>query len=197
MTLVARAVTDRSELRQILDLQRENLAPALSLEEQKAQGFVTVQHTLERIEQMHVLAPSIIVKSGNDLAGYALTMTLEAQQQAPILRSMFRLFDSLNFHGRPLPSFPFYVMGQICVARAYRGQGVFDELYRGHRRIYADRFELLVTEIATRNTRSLRAHERVGFEPIHRYRDDVDEWVIVAWDWSSNAPSGDRSNAPR
>jgi len=35
--------------------------------------------------------------------------------------------------------------------------------------------------------RSLRAHERVGFEPIHRYRDGVDEWVIVAWDWSKRA----------
>ena len=48
---------------------------------------------------------------------------------------------------------------------------------------YAERFELLVTEISTRNQRSLRAHARVGFEPVHRYRDDVDEWEIVAWDW--------------
>lgn len=38
-------------------------------------------------------------------------------------------------------------------------------------------------------TRSLRAHEQVGFEPIHRYQDGdgADEWVIVAWDWSMNA----------
>ena len=57
-------------------------------------------------------------------------------------------------------------------------------MYRGHARHYAERFELVVTEIATRNARSLRAHERVGFEPVHQYRDEVDEWLIAAWDFS-------------
>ena len=46
--------------------------------------------------QMHAIAPSIIVKSGRDLAGYALTMTLEALHHAPRLRPMFRLFESLD-----------------------------------------------------------------------------------------------------
>jgi hypothetical protein len=176
-------VRERSELERILGLQRDNLAPSLTAAEAREQGFVTVQHTLETLERMHALGPSIVVNAGDELAGYALTMTLEAQEFVPVLRPMFELLGALRFRGRPLCERHFYVMGQVCVARAYRGKGVFDELYAGHRRVYSGRFDLLVTEIATRNTRSLRAHERVGFVPVHQYRDATDEWLIVAWDW--------------
>jgi GNAT superfamily N-acetyltransferase len=181
----ARPVLDRAELEQILALERANLAQALTSEEARTQGFVTVEHTLPSLEEMHALAPSLVVKAGDALAGYALTMTLEAERCAPILAPMFALLRSLELRGTRLSARRFYVMGQVCVAREYRGQGVFEALYAGHRRVYSTRFDVLVTEIATRNTRSLRAHERAGFEPIHRYRDAVDEWLIVAWDWGT------------
>ena len=184
MTWLVGAVTERSELEQILDLQRQNLAPRLSPEVVLSQGFVTAEHDLETLEQMHALAPSIVAKTQDRVVGYALTMVVEARAYVPILAPMFQTFESLDWRGRPLAALPFYVMGQVCVAPAYRGQGVFDALYRGHRTSYGERFELLVTEIATRNARSLRAHERVGFQPLHRYRDSVDEWLIVGWDWT-------------
>ena len=178
------AVTERGQLEQILALQRQNLAPRLPPEVVQSQGFVTAEHDLDTLEQMHDLAPSIVAKANDQVVGYALTMVVEAKRYVPILTPMFGSFETLQWRGRRLTAIPFYVMGQVCVAPAYRGQGVFDALYRGHAASYADRFELLVTEIATRNTRSLRAHERVGFQPLHCYRDSVDEWLIVAWDWT-------------
>jgi ribosomal protein S18 acetylase RimI-like enzyme len=77
------------------------------------------------------------------------------------------------------------VMGQICVAREYRGRGIVDAMYGEHKARYAERYKLCVTEVATRNTRSMRAHARVGFEVVTTYSDEVDEWAVVAWDWSS------------
>jgi RimJ/RimL family protein N-acetyltransferase len=47
--------------------------------------------------------------------------------------------------------------------------------------------DLCVTEIATRNLVSIRAHEKMGFEIISRYADPGEEWVIVAWDLSHPA----------
>jgi len=41
----------------------------------------------------------------------------------------------------------------------------------------------LVTEIATRNHRSNNAHKRVGFVTINTFRDETDEWNVVAWDF--------------
>jgi RimJ/RimL family protein N-acetyltransferase len=77
----------------------------------------------------------------------------------------------------------YYIMGQICVARPYRGQGVFDALYRAHRDHLDARYDRCVTEVATRNTRSMRAHARVGFQTLETYRDATDEWALIAWDW--------------
>jgi RimJ/RimL family protein N-acetyltransferase len=174
-------LSDPTDLQRILELQRANLASSIDGEELRAQGFVTAEHSLESLQQMHALAPSVVAKAGAELAGYALTMLVEARRFVPILEPMFQLFAQLSWRGRPLPEVSHYVMGQVCVAKPFRGQGLFDALYHGHRQAYAGRFELLVTEVSVRNARSLRAHERVGFEPIHRYRDSVDEWLVLGW----------------
>jgi ribosomal protein S18 acetylase RimI-like enzyme len=74
-------------------------------------------------------------------------------------------------------------MGQICVDKDYRGQGLFDMLYRHDRELYSNSYDFMVTEISVSNSRSLRAHQRVGFQTINVYRDEIDEWEVVLWDW--------------
>jgi ribosomal protein S18 acetylase RimI-like enzyme len=173
-------VTGRAELEQILQLQAANLRGHVPPEQAAREGFLTVAHTLDVLERMHALAPSVLAKEGERLAGYALVMPVEARAFVPILDPLFQLLETLSWRGRPLREHAYYVMGQICVAEGYRGQGVFDALYREHRASYADRFECTVTEVSTRNTRSLRAHARVGFEVVTTYRDATDEWAVVA-----------------
>jgi hypothetical protein len=190
VAVVVSQVRERAELEQILELQHQNLAPQLSPEEAHSQGFVTAVHTPDILAQMHALAPSIIAKDGARVIAYALTMLVEARTFVPILEPMFQSFETLDWQGKPLNQSRFYVMGQVCVAAGHRGQGVFDALYQGHKEHYSSRFELIVTEIATRNTRSLRAHERVGFRSLGTQRDAVDEWVITGWDWSEAGSSG-------
>jgi hypothetical protein len=165
-------VRDERELAQILALQRQNLAVT-------ADGFVTVRHTLEILRAMHGQLPSVVARGESGaVVGYALSMAREAQGLLPVLAPMFARLDALPV----LAGKRWYVMGQVCVAEGWRGRGVFDALYAEHRRAYADRFDVLVTEIAPRNGRSMRAHARTGFVEIDRYRDATDEWSIVALD---------------
>jgi len=171
------------DLPAILALQRENLARALAPDEAASQGFVTIVHTLELLQRMHVMAPSVVVRDGATLAGYALTMPLGCRALIPVLDPMFCLSDALAWRGRPLSSYRYYVMGQICVARPHRGRGVFQELYRGHAELHGPTHDLVVTEIATRNGRSVRAHEKAGFFELGRHRDATDDWVVVGWDF--------------
>ena len=171
-------VVDEDELGQILDLQRRNLARNLSEREIAENGFVTVEHTLDVLRRMHLLAPSIVARDGADLAGYALVMPVECRSFIPVLEPMFQRLEALGLFRQR-----FYVMGQICVASPYRGRGVFDLLYRTHREHLRGRFDSVVTEVATRNRRSLRAHLRIGFEELERYRDPTDEWVLLIWRW--------------
>ncbi|WNG17576.1 GNAT family N-acetyltransferase [Cystobacter fuscus] len=172
-------VTRREELEQILQLQAANLRDHVSPAQAAREGFVTVAHTLDVLERMHARTPSVIAKAGERLAGYALVMPVEARTFVPVLEPMFQLLEKLSWRGRPLREYQYYVMGQVCVAEEYRGQGVFDALYREHRASYGARFDFTVTEVATRNTRSMRAHARVGFEHIETYRDATDEWAVI------------------
>ncbi len=182
--LVPGLVEDKKELQQILSLQSENLSHHISPEELLSQGFVTIRHDINTLLQLHALAPSVIVKDKGIVAGYALTMLKECRQLIPGLESMFAVFDQLSWNAKPLNQHNFYIMGQICVARPYRGRGLVELLYQFHKECYGTRYELLVTEIATRNKRSLRAHEKAGFKTIHIHEDQMDEWAVVAWDWS-------------
>jgi ribosomal protein S18 acetylase RimI-like enzyme len=180
----ASTVQHRAELEQILALQRKNLKQALSDEELRSQGFVTVEHDLAALERMHALAPSIIVRHGSEVVAYALSMPRECRTLMPVLVPMFDLLDRLEYRGRPLNEQRFYVMGQICVDKAHRGKGLVELLYQKHRDVYQSRFDCIITEVSCRNHRSLRVHERVGFQTVHTYRDATDEWAVVLWDWS-------------
>jgi hypothetical protein len=72
-------------------------------------------------------------------------------------------------------------MGQICVAEGYRGTGIFDGLYRTLANTYRSVYDFTVTEVAERNTRSRRAHGRVGFRSLYSYSDSVagEVWHVI------------------
>jgi hypothetical protein len=176
-------VRQYGELMEIISLQRQYLRGKKSREEEFDQGFLTVEHSLETLTQMHEIAPSIIARQGGKLAGYALTMPLACRELIPVLFPMFDIFSNMNYGGKPILDYDFYVMGQICVDAEFRGLGVFDLMYKKHHELFENKYDFIVTEIATRNTRSLKAHRRVGFRHLHTYRDSLDEWAVVIWDW--------------
>ncbi len=167
------------DLEGILALQVANRTPTKD-------GFVTVVHTLDILRAMHALAPSIVARGADrSIVAYALVMPRATRELLPILEPMFALIDALPPGSLcAVPNPRWYVMGQVAVAEAYRGRGVFDALYEEHRTRYRETFDVVVTEVATRNTRSLRAHERVGFRTVKQYRDATDEWALIAWDWT-------------
>lgn len=162
----------------ILALQRQNLEATVGSEVALRDGFVTVRHTREDLQAMHTIAPSVVAKAGDTLVGYALTMPLACGPIVPVLAPLFdKIGELAPALGVALDRV--YVMGQVCVAEAHRGRGVFDALYAGHRRLFADRWDLCVTDVALRNGRSLRAHERVGFERLATYTDATDTWAMI------------------
>ena len=162
-----------------------NLPRNLPPDVQTEQGFVTVEHRPDVLLRMNQAAPSVIAKDGDTVVGYALTMLPDFANDVPELTSLFASIATLTYEGKPVADYAYYVMGQVCVAANYRGQGLFDRLYEHHRTVYSNRYQLLITDISARNTRSLRAHERVGFRPLHTFHEPAlnESWVVVAWDW--------------
>lgn len=182
--LKATIITAEEELLQIHELNQRNFKSNVDLATQMEEGFVTWLYSLELLRQMHRLAPGIIVKDGDAVAGYALTTLKEAKVFHPDLKTMFQNLEPVKYKGKELSSYHFYCMGQICVAKEYRGNGIVNMLYQKHKEIYSLQYEFLLTEISTRNIRSLKAHKKIGFQTIYTYKDSNDEWDVVIWDWS-------------
>lgn len=180
-----RTAVGDNDLRQILALQAANLSGALDADEWRAQGFVTLRHDLGLLREMntpwgHVVATPA---GSNEVVAYALVMLRRFRARLPLLEPMFERLDGLVYRGRPLAAYRWYVMGQICVAKGHRGRGLVERLYGEHRARMASDFDLMITEIDRANPRSVRVHERAGFEVLEEYRsDDGKEWVIVGMD---------------
>ncbi|MCK8492560.1 GNAT family N-acetyltransferase [Spirosoma sp. RP8] len=178
-------VQSEADVQGILALQQANLRKNVPVEVQANQGFVTVEHDPTVLTRMNQAAPSIIAKAGDTVVGYCLTMLPEFGADIPELIPLFSLIDALDYNGKPVREYAYYVMGQVCVAEGYRGQQLFDRMYQHHRDVYSNRYQLLITDISANNSRSLRAHARVGFEPLHEFHDPAigETWVVVLWDW--------------
>jgi ribosomal protein S18 acetylase RimI-like enzyme len=183
LNLLPSIVSSEDELLQIHALNKRNLRSAINAAEQKSNGFVTWLYSLELLKKMHAVAPSVIIKDGNKIAGYALVALKEMSPFHADLQTLFTHILQFRYEDKPLSHFKFYCMGQICIDINYRGMGLVDMLYQKHKEIYSDRYQLLITEISTSNIRSQKAHEKSGFKTIHSYRDALDEWNVVAWDW--------------
>ena len=179
-----RTASSDEELRQILALQQSNLEEGLHPQEVADQGFVTVRHDFELLRDMNGAAPHVVAVSDGQVVGYALAMVRAFEDRIPILKPMYAMLGQLEYQGQPVNEVPYLIMGQVCVDKGFRGKGVFGGLYQALRQQYSNDYAMTITEIARRNGRSIRAHEKVGFELLHRYTaDDGEVWDLVVWDW--------------
>ncbi|MGQ0799159.1 MAG: GNAT family N-acetyltransferase [Pseudomarimonas sp.] len=186
MAIEFRTVSQPHHVEQILALQEENHRDNVDATTAASDGFTSVRHDPAVLQAMNRAYPSAIATSGDQLAGYCLMMPQSFRDQVPLLQPMFALLEQLQWRGQPLADNPrWFVMGQVCIAQAFRGQGVFDGVYGHLRQTYEPQFDFVVTEISQRNLRSLRAHQRVGFETLHAYTDPVSDerWEVVVWAW--------------
>lgn len=186
MTTIAIASTDQ-HLEEILALQRRFHTRSLSAEVQSIEGFVYAEHTLPLLRRMAAQSPQAIALSEGHVVGYCLSLPFSLQAEVPALVPMFEQFRRCVYRGQPLLDYRLVVGGQVCVDREHRGQGLLARLYEQIRVSVGRGCDLCVTEIATRNQVSVRAHERMGFEIINTYNDAGEKWVIVAWDLSRPA----------
>jgi hypothetical protein len=175
-----------SDLFEITKLQKINLFENLSLEERKDQGFLTVCHSLNQLKKMSSYEPHLIAKDNQILAGFLLAMTKNSKNDIPILIPMFNLFEKITFKENLISEYNYIVVGQVCIGKEYRRQGILDNSYMAYKDYFESKYDFAITEIATTNKRSLNAHKRVGFKEIHKYTDFQNtEWSIVIWDWKS------------
>lgn len=171
----------KSDFLQILELQRINLPANIDQEEMDKEGFVTLKHTLVLLEELNHPYPHIIAKSDNVVIGYTLITTRDKVPQMPLLQKTIDELSNLTYQGSAILDTKFFIMAQVCIDKSRRGQGIFTGLYNELRAQMTPHFDLIITEIATHNHRSIRAHEKIGFETLKVHKEGEALWSIVGW----------------
>lgn len=183
MIVYTTAKTDEEILR-IIELQKNNLPQNLTEEQITTQGFVSVIHSFDVLKKMNDIEQSIIAKDDDHVIGYLLAMTAKSKNDIPVLIPMFNAFNNVVYNHKKISEYKYIVVGQVCIAEAYRGKGILDDCYAEYKNHFRNKYDFAITEIMNKNKRSMKAHIRIGFETIYSYQDtEGDEWNIVLWDW--------------
>ncbi|WP_339650621.1 GNAT family N-acetyltransferase [uncultured Maribacter sp.] len=161
------------ELERILSLQKMNLKSAVSSDEMEQEGFVTVHHDLDLLTRMNDACPHIIAKDNDLVVGYALSMTQDFKYEISVLRPMFTELEENKIQN-------YITMGQICVAKTHRKQGIFRGLYEAMKKASYPTYDAIITEVDATNRRSLGAHYAVGFEKICTYHSLGQDWELIS-----------------
>ena len=168
---------------QIIQLQKGNHQQHLTSEQQVQSGFLFAEHTIEVLKKMASKMPQVIAIRDGEVIGYNLAMDVSMQNDLPMLTPMFRQFEKSIYNGKPLTDYAFMVGGQVCVDERFRGLGILNHLYQHTKMLVRNRFQLCVTEISSRNTVSLKSHQKMGFQLTDSYHDGKELWNIVVWNF--------------
>lgn len=162
------------ELEQILSLQQKNLAKSLTTDELENEGFLTVEHSMDILQAMNEECGHIIALEDGEVIGYALCMHPKFADSIEVLQPMF-----VEINKAVADKSNYMVMGQICVSKSHRGQGIFRNLYLTMKNKLPEGFDTIITEVDGKNKRSLSAHVAIGFQTLKVYPAGEKEWHLI------------------
>jgi len=182
---ILKLVEKVQELIGLKQLQTNNLRRIIGEEEAMKEGFVTSEYELSLLQSMHAIHPSIIVKEGEEVVGYTIVTNKEVYGAHPELDHLFNTLDATLYNGALLKEVNYILIGQVCVAKSHRGHGWVPKMYEYYKNLHATNYPYLVTDISQANKRSIRMHQKIGFETIGVIEQVGTGWDIVLWDWNA------------
>jgi ribosomal protein S18 acetylase RimI-like enzyme len=172
-------VCSDEEILQIKSLQEKNLRQHLTDEEAASQGFLTASYTLQYLREMNAAFPSVIAKENDLVVGYAMITKKEVREGHDLLKDLFNNIDRCQYEGKILRDVNYVVVGQLCVAKAYRGLNLVKRMYDHFAEVVKAFHPYIVTDVDCDNHRSLKAHAKAGFEVIDSLLYGGKKWNIV------------------
>lgn len=130
-------------------------------EEDKKDGFVTTNITKEQLADLidQENGVTVAVDDGR-VVGFALAASWEFWKTWPLFAYMIEHLEQFQLDGHTLTRENSYQYGPVCVDKAYRGQGLFEQIFALSLKSMASRFPYMATFVNQINPRSYAAHMR-------------------------------------
>lgn len=178
-TFVLGIAETEDHLRGIIDLQQKNLPSQIANEQERLdQGYLSVANSLDELRDMKAECPQVVAFdpiTGN-VVGYRIFYTRKQKENSCAFQHMWSYTQEVDC-STLLGGVRHYLTdpdrvgkGQTCIAKEFRGCGMFEALYKYSLNLLSSRYTHLFARISADNTRSRRAHEKVGFEELCRFK---------------------------
>ena len=140
-------------------------------EEDKKDGFITADFTPDQMEALITQEDGCFVaKDQGRIVAFALSASWGFWSAWPIFQKMIEDLPSLTYQGYQLSIENSYQYGPVCVARDYRGTGVFQDLFAFALQQMSTRYPVMLSFINTINERSYAAHiTKLGLDVIQQF----------------------------
>ncbi|MBC7884279.1 MAG: GNAT family acetyltransferase [Saprospiraceae bacterium] len=168
----------------ILTLQSKYLFVNLSADERK-KGFVTTPFTEAQIEEVIKDNGLFVALDDSLVVGYAFAGTWEYFTPWPIFPFMIDRLTGQQFGSVVISESNTFQYGPVCIDEAYRGSGLFNQLFEEMRLSMRERFSVGLTFINQVNTHSYYAHTRkLGMQVIDSFSFNGNVYDALGFDTS-------------
>ncbi len=174
------------DLKGIKNLLSENHRSNLTEKELIAQGFITINYSIDDLKALHETASSVIAMDNNKIIGYALAATKSSVGINHLLDDLINFIDNTMYQSKLLRESKYIVVGQLCVAKSHRRQKMAQHIYKKFQQTYGNDYHYCITSIDKKNSGSLKAHLLRGFKEIQTTRYKSNSYSVVLWDWTVN-----------
>ena len=151
-------------------------------EEDKADGFVTTSITDEQRERLILRKRGVTVaREGDRVLAFAFAASWDYWSTWTFFRHMMEELPKFSFQGQTLTTENTYQYGPVCLDRAVRGTGVFEQVFAFSLASMKDRSPIMTTFINQINGRSYAAHTRkVHMEQVGTFSHGHNHYYLMA-----------------
>jgi len=168
MTINSRRMNE-ADIDQIIAIQNESLLGKVADADLK-DGFVQGEFNADDFKRFDTDVAVMVAEEGQKIVGYLCTSHLELHQGKELLKLIAKRTESIGFEGKALSQYKLVMTGPICVSRAERGKGIFENLYQTFFDEGGKDFEVAMCFVDDANPRSLAAHiNKLGMRVVDEF----------------------------
>lgn len=152
-------------------------------EEEKKDGFVTTDMTIEQLTSLQEKENGITIaidNKTNKMVALLLGGSWDFLKEWPMFEYMTTILKDYKFKGKALDTSTSYQYGPICVAQDYRGLGIGEGLLKLQLETFSSRFPVVVTFVNVLNPRSYAFHIRNNFEDVGLFGFNNNKYHMMA-----------------
>jgi hypothetical protein len=110
---------------QIVMIHNKNLNTVLTAEEKASGGFLSVPLRAEDFQMMDQEIAVVVASCGKEVIAYHCASSCQYYQSVPLCARMMEPFAHVLYDGKPLAHYTCFVVGPMCIAKNYRGKGIY------------------------------------------------------------------------